>query len=174
MKTNIKALFFASHLALFGVGFGVGIYVLPILTAEKNSSADEIKEVKNNARYTGAFFKNQKGSNAVHWVDGKLYVSDQEIAFEGSIAPGPDYKIYLTKTQADDRNSFLKIKEESLYIGDLKNYGNFKKNLPNGVNIDEYTTVQIWCEKFEQFIGSAQYREWGNTRVTGVIFANRS
>ncbi|UMJ26228.1 DM13 domain-containing protein (plasmid) [Klebsiella pneumoniae] len=133
-------------------------YVLPILTAEKNSSADEIKEVKNNARYTGAFFKNQKGSNAVHWVDGKLYVSDQEIAFEGSIAPGPDYKIYLTKTQADDRNSFLKIKEESLYIGDLKNYGNFKKNLPNGVNIDEYTTVQIWCEKFEQFIGSAQYR----------------
>ncbi|HCU1017960.1 TPA: DM13 domain-containing protein, partial [Klebsiella pneumoniae] len=76
----------------------------------------------------------------------------------GSIAPGPDYKIYLTKTQADDRNSFLKIKEESLYIGDLKNYGNFKKNLPNGVNIDEYTTVQIWCEKFEQFIGSAQYR----------------
>lgn len=46
MKTNIKALFFASHLALFGVGFGVGIYVLPILTAEKNSSADEIKEVK--------------------------------------------------------------------------------------------------------------------------------
>ncbi|MDU3349693.1 MAG: DM13 domain-containing protein [Clostridium sp.] len=158
MKTNIKALFFASHLALFGVGFGVGIYVLPILTAEKNSSADEIKEVKNNARYTGAFFKNQKGSNAVHWVDGKLYVSDQEIAFEGSIAPGPDYKIYLTKTQADDRNSFLKIKEESLYIGDLKNYGNFKKNLPNGVNIDEYTTVQIWCEKFEQFIGSAQYR----------------
>ncbi|HBT8161205.1 TPA: DM13 domain-containing protein, partial [Klebsiella pneumoniae] len=24
--------------------------------------------------------------------------------------------------------------------------------------IDEYTTVQIWCEKFEQFIGSAQYR----------------
>nr|MCB7500130.1 hypothetical protein [Enterobacter roggenkampii] len=50
------------------MGFGVGIYVLPILTAEKNSSADEIKEVKNNARYTGAFFKNQKGSNAVHWV----------------------------------------------------------------------------------------------------------
>ncbi|VAC19800.1 Uncharacterised protein [Enterobacter hormaechei] len=49
MKTNIKALFFASHLALFGVGFGVGIYVLPILTAEKNSSADEIKEVKNKA-----------------------------------------------------------------------------------------------------------------------------
>jgi hypothetical protein len=61
MKTNIKALFFASHLALFGVGFGVGIYVLPILTAEKNSSADEIKEVKNNARYTGAFLKTKKG-----------------------------------------------------------------------------------------------------------------
>jgi hypothetical protein len=158
MKINTKALLFVSHLALFGAGFGTGIYVLPILTAEKNSSADEIKVVKDNARYSGEFVKNQKGSNAVHWVDGKLYVSDQEIAFEGSVAPGPDYKIYLTKTQADDRDSFLKIKDESLYIGDLKNFGNFKKNLPNGVNIDEYTTVQIWCEKFKQFIGSAKYK----------------
>jgi hypothetical protein len=42
------------------VGFGVGIYVLPILTAEKNSSADEIKEVKIMPA-TGAFLKTKKG-----------------------------------------------------------------------------------------------------------------
>lgn len=159
MKMKVKALLFASHMAILGVGFGTGIYVLPVLTAEKNSTADEIKDVKDTARYTGTFSKNQKGSNAVHWVDGKLYISESEIAFEGSVAPGPDYKIYLTRTRADDRDSFLKIKEESLYIGDLKNFGNFIKALPNGVSIDEYTTVQIWCERFSQFIGSAQYKK---------------
>ncbi|EGQ6362428.1 DM13 domain-containing protein [Escherichia coli] len=158
MNKKFKAALLASHLALFSIGFGVGIYILPVLTAEKNATDDEVKSVKDNFRYQGTFVKNQKGSNAVHWVDGKLYVNDEAIAFEGSVAPGPDYKIYLTKTQADDRESFMKIKEESLYIGDLKNFGNFKKSLPNGVNIDEYTTVQIWCEKFEQFIGSASFR----------------
>lgn len=158
MNKSLKIALIASHLALFGIGFGVGVYILPILTAAENSSAEEIKSVKDNTRYTGVFNKNQKGSNAVHWAEGKLYVNDKEIAFEGSIAPGPDYKIYLTKTYADDRESFLKIKEDALYIGDLKNFGNFKKELPNGVNIDEYTTVQIWCERFEQFIASASYK----------------
>lgn len=158
MKKRLKVAMLASHLALFGVGFGVGIYVLPILTAEKNSTSEEIDSVKKSARFSGEFKKSQKGSNAVHWAEGKLYVNDKEIAFEGSVAPGPDYKIYLTKTYADDRESFMKIKDESLYIGDLKNFGNFKKSLPNGVNVDEYTTVQIWCEQFEQFIASASFK----------------
>ncbi len=158
MKTKLKAILLASHLAVLGIGFAAGIYILPVLTAEKNASVAEIQNVVKDARYKGSFDKNQKGSNAVHWVDGRLYVSDHEIAFEGSVAPGPDYKIYLTKTQADDKQSFLNIKQEALYVGDLKNFGNFKKNLPNGVNIDEYTTVQIWCERFGQFIGSAKYR----------------
>lgn len=158
MKKSLKIALIASHLALFGAGFGAGIYILPILTAEKNSTTEEIKSVKDSARYTGEFNKNQKGSNAVHWAEGKLYVSDKEIAFEGSVAPGPDYKIYLTKTQANDRESFMKIKSESLYIGDLKNFGNFKKSLPNGITLDEYTTVQIWCEQFEQFISSASFK----------------
>lgn len=148
----------ASHLAFFSIGVGSGIYILPILTAEQNSSEAEIQAVQQNARYTGLFVKNQKGSNAVHWVDGKLFVTDSQIAFKGTVAPGPDYKIYLTKTLAEDKASFLKIKMESLYIGDLKNFGNFKKQLPNGVNIDDYTTVQIWCERFGQFIGSASYK----------------
>ncbi|WP_202300946.1 DM13 domain-containing protein [Dryocola clanedunensis] len=158
MKKITKVILLASHLALFGVGIGVGIYILPVLTAESDASTVEIQQVKDAARYTGLFDKNQKGSNAVHWVDGKLYVTDTDIAFEGSVAPGPDYKIYLSKTQADDRQSFLDIKDDSLYIGDLKNFGNFKKSLPNGVNLDEYTTVQIWCERFEQFIGSAKFK----------------
>lgn len=158
MKIKIKALLVTSHLALFGLGFGAGIYMLPILTAEQDATKNDLADVKQNARYTGSFVKTQKGSDAFHWADGKLYVADGEIAFEGSVAPGPDYKIYLTKTQADDRNTFLSIKDKSLYIGDLKNFGNFKKSLPNGINLDEYTTVQIWCERFEQFIGSAKYR----------------
>lgn len=158
MKASIKIILITSHIVLFGLGFAGGIYLLPILTAEKNASTEAINSVKDNTRYTGVFEKNQKGSNAVHWADGKLYVTNTEIAFEGSIAPGPDYKIYLTKIRANDRNEFFKIKDDSLYIGDLKNFGDFNKRLPNGVNIDNYVAVQIWCERFQQFISSASFR----------------
>lgn len=158
MKRKIKVILLASHLTLFSVGFGAGIYMLPVLTAENNASAEQIKAVKQSARYTGQFVKNQKGSDYLHWAEGTLYISDDDLAFEGKVAPGPDYKIYLTKTQAHDNDSFNEIKEDSLYIGDLKNFGNFIKKIPDGVVIDNYTTVQIWCERFEQFIGSAAYR----------------
>lgn len=158
MTNRMKALMLVTHLAVFGAGTGLGIYILPILTAETNATAPEIQAVKQSAKYTGEFSRNQKGSDAVHWAEGKLYVSEHEIAFEGEIAPGPDYKIYLTKTQADDKESFLKIKDYAKLIGDLKNFGNFKKTLPAGVNPDDYTTVQIWCETFSQFIGSASYK----------------
>lgn len=160
MKSSVKLIIvlLVSHFMFFGIGFGAGIYFLPVLTASQNATSEDVQQVKDNARYFGHFTKNQKGSNAVHWADGKLYVSNNEIAFEGSVAPGPDYKIYLTKTRADDRDSFLKIKDDALYIGDLKNFGNFQKTIPEGVNIDDYTTVQIWCERFGQFISSASYQ----------------
>ena len=158
MKNKMKLALLISHLTFFGIGFAVGIYVLPILTQEKSLTADEIRSVKDASQYSGKFDKNQKGSNAAHWAEGNLYVTDKEIAFEGTIAPGPDYKIYLTKKLANDKASFLEIKDESLYIGDLKSFRNFKKSLPNDVNLEEYTAVQIWCERFGQFISSASFR----------------
>ncbi len=35
MKKQLKIILLASHLALFGAGVGLGIYILPILTAQE-------------------------------------------------------------------------------------------------------------------------------------------
>lgn len=113
--------------------------------------------MKKLAKYKGEFNRNQKGSDVFHWAEGELYVTDSEIAFRGQVAPGPDYKIYLTKAQAVDKNSFLEMKKEAVLIGELKNFGNFRKSIPDSVNVNEFTTVQIWCERFSKFIGSAVY-----------------
>jgi len=158
MKAQLKLFLLASHLALFGAGIGLGIYILPILTAQENATLSDIEEVKGLAKYNGEFSRNQKGSDALHWADGELFVSDHDIVFEGSIAPGPDYKIYLTKTLATDKESFLAIKKEAILIGELKNFGNFRKAIPAGVNVNQFTAVQIWCERFSKFIGSAKYQ----------------
>ncbi|MBN5232545.1 DM13 domain-containing protein [Serratia marcescens] len=158
MKTRIKIIFIFSHLMFLVAGTGLGIYILPILTAQEDISLNEINEVQKKAKYKGEFSRNQKGSDVFHWAEGELYVTDNEIAFNGEVAPGPDYKIYLTKEQAVDKNSFLEIKKEAVMIGELKNFGNFRKNIPNSVNVNDFTTVQIWCERFSKFIGSAKYR----------------
>lgn len=158
MRMRLIVILLASHLALFGLGVGIGIYILPILTATENASLNEVEEVKKVATYGGSFTKEQKGSDALHWAEGELYVSDHEIAFKGEVAPGPDYKIYLTKTQATDEESFLAIKKDARLIGELKNFGNFTMTIPDSININEFTTVQIWCERFSKFIGSANYQ----------------
>jgi hypothetical protein len=159
MKNSIKIILLVSYLIFFGAGTGFGIYLLPILTAQENASSNEVNDVQKLAKYKGEFTKNQKGSDVFHWVNGELYVTEKEIAFKGEIAPGPDYQIYLTKKQAVDEDSFLAIKKEAVLIGELKNFGNFRKSIPEGVDVDEFTTVQIWCERFSKFIGSAEYRQ---------------
>ncbi|MGZ7459384.1 DM13 domain-containing protein [Pseudomonas sp. Ma2-10] len=158
MKKQLKILLLASHLAFFGVGVGLGIYILPILTAQENATLSDIEAVKKVASFSGKFEKDQKGSDALHWANGELYVSEHNLVFKGDVAPGPDYKIYLTKTQATDKESFLAIKKEAILVGELKNFGNFKKTIPDSVNVNEFTTVQIWCERFSKFIGSAKYQ----------------
>lgn len=120
MKTKLKVFLLISHLTFLGAGTGLGIYLLPILTAQENASLNEINDVKKLAKYKGEFNRNQKGSDVFHWAEGEIYVTDSEIAFKGQVAPGPDYKIYLTKAQAVDKNSFLEMKKEAVLIGELK------------------------------------------------------
>ena len=92
-------------------------------------------------------------------TDGKVSISKDIIAFEGSIAPGPDYKIYLTSEFVDTKAGFLKIKEQSLRVGEVKTFNGFIANLSQSVDLTKYNTVVIWCERFEQFISAAQFRD---------------
>ena len=112
--------FARDHIILFGsakfiaglvIGFGLGVYFLPILTAEKGLSETELAELTSSAQAqtqlrTGEFARDLKGSDAFHWGEGTIYVRDDRIWLDGSIAPGPDYRLYLTKGQFTTRDSF--------------------------------------------------------------------
>ncbi|VWM09321.1 hypothetical protein BLA6992_03460 [Burkholderia lata] len=165
MKTRIWILI-ASHVATGIVAFAAGIYVLPILTASEGASAVELQVAADNARHTGRFERGLPGSDPLHWADGKLTITDSSIAFEGNIAPGPDYKIYLVPEFVDTRASFLAIKARAARVGELKTFGNFVVPLPADVNPAQYTSVVIWCERFSKFISAARYR---NATASGQV-----
>ncbi|MDR0245517.1 MAG: DM13 domain-containing protein [Burkholderia sp.] len=157
MKIKFWALA-ASHLATGLVAFGAGIYLLPVLTASEGASAVELRVAADNALHAGRFRRDLPGSDPLHWAEGKLSVTDKAIAFEGDVAPGPDYKLYLVPAFVDTKASFLAIKAQAVRVGDLKTFGNFIVPLPGDVNPARYTTVVIWCERFAQFISAARYR----------------
>ena len=151
----------ATHLLTLGLGFGLGVYLLPILIAPDDPPAGQVQAAMADAPYHATFRRDLKGSDAVHWAEGKLGVSARQVAFDGRMGPGPDYKVYLVRDFVDNKADFLKIKDSARRIGEVKTFNRFLVDVPPGVDVDDYTTVVVWCERFSQFISAGQYRTPG-------------
>ena len=140
------------------LGFALGIFFLPILTAPESPDASVLEEVAANAVFKGELTRDLRGSDFLHWGEGTISISQTSISHEGKLAPGPDYKLYLVKQFVEHEDEFLPIKQNSRAIGDVKTFDGFLVDIPEGVNVSDYTTVLVWCEAFSEFITSVQYR----------------
>ena len=87
-----------------------------------------------------------------------MYVGHGSIALEGSIAPGPAYKLYLSPEFVQTEAAFAQAKSTMAQVGDVKTFENFVVPVPDSVDPAAYNTIVIWCESFSQFITSAQYQ----------------
>ena len=148
----------ATHTGMLVIGFALGVYFLPILTAPKSPAATELKAAAQTTQYKASFRRDLKGSDPLHWGEGDVHVGKARVVHVGRLAPGPDYKLYLAKSFVDTKEGFLKIKAQSRRIADVDRFSGFIVEVPAGVEIDDYTTVVVWCEAFSQFISAAQYR----------------
>lgn len=151
-------LLFVTHGAVFAAGFGLGVYLLPILTAPASLDRAMLAEIAKAAQFKATFTRDLKGSDFLHWGEGQVSVTPDMIVHEGRLAPGPDYKLYLVPEFVEDEASFLKIKDKSLRVGDVKTFDGFLIDLPADADINAFTTVVVWCEAFGEFITAAQYR----------------
>ncbi len=151
----------ASHALFLLVGFAAGIYALPILTAPPGPSAELVAQAQASGLFRGEFRRDLKDSDALHWGEGTLTVSAQQIAFKGRLAPGPDYKLYLSTEFVETEADFIRLKPGMLRVGDVKTFENFIVTLPAGTDPAQYTSVIVWCEAFGQFITAARYRDPG-------------
>ena len=78
--TSLMA-FIRRYVLLFGVvkfcaglliGFGLGVYFLPILTAEKGLDTVAIEALSQSALRQGTFVRDLPGSDELHWGDGVI------------------------------------------------------------------------------------------------------
>ena len=147
-----------SHLVVLALGFGLGIYLLPILAAPPAPSAADVRDAAKGAAYTAAFRRDLKGSDALHWGEGTVSVGPSAVSLIGKIAPGPAYKLYLVPGFVQDAEEFKRLKAQSLAVADVKTFENFIVPLLPGTPLERFDTVVIWCESFSQFITAAKYR----------------
>jgi hypothetical protein len=150
--------FFVTHGVAVALGFALGIYVLPILTAPSSPDAAMLEEKAQSALFTAELTRDLRGSDFLHWGEGTISISPNEIVHEGKLAPGPDYMVYLTNEFVEDEAAFEALKDQAQLVGPVKTFGGFLLNVPDGVDIAQFNTVVVWCESFGEFITAAKYR----------------
>lgn len=158
MKLKVLILLAATHIAVGAVGFGAGIYALPILIEPPSPTESEISAVSASATFTGEFKKDLADSDAFHWGEGKVSVGSDYITLMGQLAPGPDYKLYLSPKFVETEADFNQLKSSMVRVGDVKTFNNFSVKVGADIDPTAFNTVIVWCETFGEFITAAQYR----------------
>lgn len=147
-----------SHGAVLAIGFALGIYLLPVLTAPATPPAAMLSAQAQEALFKAEFSRDLRGSDFLHWGEGQVSLTASRIVHEGRLAPGPDYKIYLVDQFVEHEEEFLPVKAQALLVGDVKTFDGFIVDTPDGIDLARYNTVVIWCEAFAEFITAARYR----------------
>lgn len=150
--------FLITHGIALGIGFALGIYFLPVLIAPEAPSDDMVMSSQQDAVFSVQFIRDLPGSDFLHWGEGHVSISPKSISFMGSLAPGPDYQLYLAPLPVYDELEFLTVKSESLHVGEIKTFDNFILELPADTNPADYRALVVWCETFGEFITAASYR----------------
>lgn len=147
-----------THAVVLALGFALGVYMLPILTAPKSPDSAMLATTAQSALFEASFTRELAGSDFLHWGEGTVSVTPETIVHQGKLSPGPDYKLYLVNEFVEDEEQFLEIKDSAQLVGDVKTFDGFLLDVPAAVDVGAYSVVVIWCEAFNEFITAAQYR----------------
>ena len=108
--------------------------------------------------YSGEFTRDLDGSDFLHWGEGRVSIGRQYISLHGRLAPGPDYKLYLSPAFVENENGFNRLKQDMVQVGDIRTFSNFIVPVPGHIDPGTYNTAVVWCESFGEFITAAQYK----------------
>ena len=148
----------ATHAAALAAGFALGVYMLPILIAPPGPPMAQVDASAGAAQFKGEFRRALKDSDALHWGEGTVFVGRDAVTLKGRVAPGPDYKLYLSPEFVETEADFARLKPRMLRVGEVKTFENFIVPLPATADPAQFNTVIVWCETFGQFITAAKYR----------------
>ena len=148
----------ASHGMTAGLAFLIGVYTLPIIMATPDPTAGALALTIKNTRYVATISDSLQDSDWLHWGEGRFSLGDDYIVFQGKLAPGPAYRLYLSPTFIETEEDFLLQRSNMVEVGNVNSFANYILTVLTDISIEDYNSVIIWCESFNQFITAAQFR----------------
>jgi hypothetical protein len=143
---------------ILGTGFGValGFFFFPYVFPPPPAS-ESLSESERTAPVAAGTFIHANPSDPVHWGRGKVSVYERAVFLEPDfeVGPGPAFHVLLVP-KASVRNS-SDVKEQMFVdLGGLRAFkGSQRYPIPAGVNLKDYPSVVIWCERFSVLISPA-------------------
>lgn len=142
-----------------GTAFGIALgffffpYVFPPAPAvEELTEADRTA-----ALFANGTFIHANPSDPIHWGRGKVDVRERVVFLKDDfeVGPGPAFHVYLVPKANIRTNADM---DGVMYVdlGRLRAFkGSQRYPIPAGVNLKDYSSVIIWCERFGVLISPA-------------------
>jgi ABC-type antimicrobial peptide transport system permease subunit len=137
-------------------GVALGFFLFPFVFPPP-PAAEQLTEADRSRLVAGGTFIHANPSDPVHWGRGKVSVYERAVFLEPDfeVGPGPAFHVYLVPKAAIRANGDL----DNVMFVDLGGLRAFKGAqrypIPAGVDLKNYSSVIIWCERFGVLISPA-------------------
>ena len=143
---------------VLGTGFGValGFFLFPYVFPPP-PAAEQLDEADRTQLIASGDFIHVNPSDPIHYGKGKVSVYRRVVFLEPDfeVGPGPAYHVYLVP-KAEVRDAAAVNTTMYVDLGRLRAFkGSQRYTIPAGVNLKNYPSVVIWCERFGVLISPA-------------------
>lgn len=143
---------------VLGTGFGValGFFAYPFVFPPP-AAMEELRDDEAQRLVATGTFLHANPSDPIHYGSGRVEVYE-DVVFLGDdfeVGPGPDYHVYLVPLARIRDNAAV---DGTMYVdlGRLRAFeGSQRYPIPAGVDLADYPSVVIWCQKFGVLISPA-------------------
>ena len=143
------AIFFLG--GVLGTGFGValGFFFFPFVFPPP-PAFEQLTEADRSPLVATGTFIHANPSDPVHYGKGKVSVYERTVFLEPDfeVGPGPAFHVYLVP-KANIRDAAAVKDSMFIDLGGLRAFkGSQRYAIPAGVDLKNYPSVVIWCERF--------------------------
>jgi hypothetical protein len=139
-----------------GAGVALGFFIFPYLFPPPTAS-EQLSAAEHSKLVASGMFIHANPSDPVHYGRGRVSVYEHTVFLDSDfeVGPGPAFHVYLVPKSSIRSTSDVK----DLMFVDLGGLRAFKGSqrypIPAGVDLKDYQSVIIWCERFGVLISPA-------------------
>ena len=144
-----------------GTGFGValGFFIFPYVFPPP-AAAEQLADTEGSQLIASGSFIHANPSDPVHYGKGRVSVYEHAVFLEPDfeVGPGPAFHVYLVPKASIRSSSDLK---DVMFVdlGGLRAFkGSQRYAIPPGLELKNYQSVIIWCERFGVLISPADLK----------------